>query len=86
MWLIYLYVIGCLVSWYLAAGMFFAEEQGSFPIIADKRRREQLGFAVALGFLSSLFWPLTLPMAWCLTGFAQHGVWRVKRKRTGSDS
>lgn len=71
------YACCALVSWYYIAGMYFAEEQGSFPSIAREIRRSTYGVSVAIGFLYALLWPVGLPLAWCLTGFAEHGIWRA---------
>ena len=72
-----LYVCGALVSWYVIAGMYFAEEQGSFPSIARDIPRSSYGYSVVIGCLYALMWPVGLPLAWCLTGFAQYGMWRA---------
>lgn len=77
--LIAIYAAGCWVSWYLIAGMFFAQTQGKFPSRAAENYREDLGFSVVIGFIYSLFWPLGLPMAWCFSGFAEHGVWKTRK-------
>lgn len=76
--LLMLYVIGYVVSAYLVTGMAFSYFQGEYQ--APKRRREDLGFALILGVLLNVAWPLTLPLVWLMTGFAKHGVWSKTQK------
>lgn len=77
--LILAYIAGFLISWFLMAGMFFAEDQGvATATIAAEFRRRDLGSAIALGLIYAFWWPLTLPLAWLSTGFAEYGVWIVR--------
>ena len=75
------YVFVGLISWCLVAGMFFSSQQaiaakycGRLGVLKD--RRSNAGLSIALGTLFGAAWPIGLPLAWCLTGFAEHGVWR----------
>lgn len=77
MWIV-LYLSVGLVAWPFAVGMFFHDAQGRRPTIAAKTLRTDIGFAVAVGFLYSMLWPVLLPLAYCLTGFAEHGILRQK--------
>ena len=61
----------------LSVGWTFAYCQGKFPTIAEDNWREDLGFAVAFGFLG----PIAAFLAFVGGGFAEHG-WRLWRKKT----
>lgn len=75
-----LYVVGYLVSAVGIAGMFYAHDRGEFPTLdSPVHVREALGMSIMLGAFYALIWPIGLPVAWLLTGFAYHGVWIVKR-------
>ncbi len=76
------YIIGFLVSWYLVAAMMFCYSQGRFPTIAAQSVREDLGLSIAMGLLYSVFWPIGLPVAYLITGFAEFGI----RRKTLADS
>lgn len=77
------YVVGALVSWPLCSGMFYHDVQaislrhydGVHELKwAAESRRQNLGFAVVIGAFYAVVWPVALPAAWCLSGFAEHGV------------
>jgi len=75
-----LYLIGAVLSWICITGWLFADQQGDYPTFGNKQARYDLGNSTALGFFYALFWPLGLPLAYCVTGFAQHG-WRLKGRQ-----
>jgi hypothetical protein len=70
------YVVGALVSWYLAAGMLFSQAQAKFLESANENFREDAGMAIVVGFFAAVAWPLGLPIMYCFTGFAEHGIWK----------
>lgn len=72
-----IYVVGFLVAWYLNSGMLFSSAQGQFKMIAAKYRREDAGLAIVLGCVAAFIWPIGTPLAFCMTGFAEYGVWRI---------
>jgi hypothetical protein len=76
-WPLALYGICLLISWVVCARLLYLDDMGfdkSIGLATNRiRRRQNLGMAVALSFLLALFWPLGLPMAICITGFAKHG-------------
>lgn len=65
------YIAMALVSWYLCAGMMFSAAQS----ISPRYRRQDMGMSIAAGAIYGAVWPLGLPMAWLVTGFAEHGIW-----------
>lgn len=80
--LLIVYVMcGVAIAWPLLALMFFREEQGRFPHIASRDRREDAGFAIAIGACYALIWPIGLPLGWCLTGFAYFGIVRQRHRK-----
>jgi hypothetical protein len=76
--MILLYVVVGLIAWWFNAGMMFAQFQGVAPTLAKEDRRENLGVAILLGGLFAFIWPIGVPITWLVTGFAEHGIWRVK--------
>ena len=73
-------IIFLLLSWlicgFLAAGTAYAFFQGSYPEFAEKDRRDDLGIAIFLGLF---FGPLALVVIFFFSGFAKHGVWKVRK-------
>jgi predicted exporter len=71
-------VIIAAVAWLacavFAAGLFFADSQASFPQLAAKYRRKDLGWALGLSLLAG---PVALVIAVFDTGFGEHG-WRLR--------
>lgn len=65
----------------LAGLMLFRHAQGSFPEIAEETRRSDMGLSCLFGLASGMIWPLLLPAVFCLTGFAEHGIFRQKAAR-----
>lgn len=62
-------------AWWLNAGMLFAMAQSMWPKYAAQVRREDLGMSLFVGAMTAAVWPIGTPMIWCMTGFAEHGVW-----------
>lgn len=74
-----LYLAGALISWFLIAGMLFSDYQAVWdPSQAAKYRRQDAGASIVIGAFASVAWPAGLPAMYCMTGFAEHGIWRVK--------
>ncbi len=73
------YVMAYIVSVVLATGWDVAYQQHTWPTIADKRYRTQLGSALIMNVVFQVGWPIFLPTAYCVTGFAEHG-WQITRK------
>lgn len=69
--------IAVLVAWPLNTGMFFHAVVATHP---ERDARRTLGTAVVYGAAFSLAWPIQVPMAYCLTGFAEDGVFEQREK------
>lgn len=63
------YILAALASWIIVSGWLFAD----LRTIGPSNCRERAGVAVMLGGLSSGMWPVGLPAAYLITGFAEHG-------------
>lgn len=68
-----IYLLVALLSWIMIALMLFHNSQAAF---IDPR--SNAGIAMALGFIYAVIWPIGLPFVYCMTGFAEHGIWRQK--------
>lgn len=79
----WVYAFGFGVSWYLISGMIYSRFQFRYTIIAKKLRREDKGFAIVVGSLYALIWPIGLPAVWGLTGFAEFGIWKTFKDEKG---
>lgn len=75
------YVLICIVSAVLVSGWFMADVGSiwSKKEWADEHYRRDLGYSVALGSAYAAVWPIGVPIAFCITGFAEHG-WTISRK------
>jgi hypothetical protein len=86
-----LYALGGVLSAYLAGGMFFSESMHRWASAdpeygqkwARSHRREVLGWSILVGSMYGLAWPMALPAAWLMTGFAEHGLWNDHIDRRG---
>lgn len=69
-------IIAILIAWPLNTGMFFHNSQSHLNGYhrAEMMSREHLGIAIVQGAFFSIAWPVQVPIAFCMTGFAQHGV------------
>jgi len=63
-------VAGYLLCYVITWGIDFAHFQREYPNIANKSRRQDMGFATALALLS----PVSTLMSFLFTGFAEHGL------------
>lgn len=72
--IIVVYLCGYLVSAVLIAGMDDAYSQGRYSDNARDNARRDMGDAVAEAISWGLWWPFTLPLMYCTTGFAQYGL------------
>lgn len=80
------YAVGALASWAIIAGMYFHGAQAiwlmaDYPetrALAGRYYREHLGVSIVLGCFYAAIWPIGLPAAYLLSGFAEHGIWRQK--------
>lgn len=66
-----LYTIGFLSSWITISGWMYADFQGNVP--SSQMKREDSGMSVVLGAFAAIVFPITIPMVYGLTGFAQYG-------------
>lgn len=76
---ILLYLGVALVAWYVIAGWIYSDFRALWrghPDLARKHLREDHGTSLVLGGLFAVLWPLGLPVAWAITGYAQHGCWK----------
>lgn len=80
-WFIAAYIaVAVLIAWPLNTGMFFHESRalwlssGLPDDVIEQRRLSLFSNAVVLGGFYAVLWPLATPIAFCLTGFAEHGV------------
>ena len=64
--LVVVYLLCYGVTWAMA----FAHFQREYPNIADKGRRQDMGFSTAIALLS----PVSTLMSFLFTGFAEHGL------------
>lgn len=71
--IICIWAVSAVTAW----GLFFADIQGSFPALAARQYRKDLGECAFLGALCGLMGPIGILAAFYLTGFAQYG-WRLK--------
>lgn len=72
------YVLVALVCWPVITGMLFRDTQGRWPTVAAEMRRQDLGTATMFGLFFAAVWPMGLPIMFCLTGFAEFGIFRQK--------
>lgn len=76
--LVYVLIAVC-IAWPLNVGMLFSDLQSiGGPEFRREQFREQLGVSLAAGTFFAVVWPIGVPLAWCVTGFAEHGIWRTK--------
>jgi hypothetical protein len=71
------YLLIALLAWPVNAGLLYADARMAFPGLCSCR--EDAGEAVALGLIFALVWPIGVFMIFCLTGFAEHGIWKWQR-------
>ena len=72
-----LYALMAIGSWFLISGWEYADLSAHSPDLSVEERRRDAGFASAHALLA-FAWPITVPLVYCVTGFAQHGwkpVW-----------
>lgn len=71
-----LYIVGGVGSAMLATGWHLAHIQEEY---GNQRRhyRTDLGFSVFWSIGVAVLWPVLIVVAYCLTGFAEHG-WRLR--------
>lgn len=68
------YLFGAALSIPINAGMWFADLKHDYGNdLGPHDQRRELGEAVAGGCLAAVVWPATVPMIFCMTGFAQDG-------------
>lgn len=70
---VYIYLVSVPLVWFLSYGLHFAYFQGEYPTLARECYREDVGYSIIIGFLSSISSIFGLMMAFCLTGFAKYG-------------
>lgn len=74
-----LYIAMALLVWPVITGMLFQSVQSIWRAAERvQRRREHLGVSMMFGLLFASVWPFGLLMAWLITGFAEHGVWKLR--------
>jgi len=84
MWWLALYSLLGVFSGVLIAGMDYSYFVNKYPTLdTPSRRREDLGAAVVTGALGAVLWPIFLPLEFCLTEFAYHGIWKVPAQYQG---
>ncbi len=74
-------VIWLFVAWPIMTGMgtqWYQSVYHDSEACRQKEFRQSLGISVFFMFLLSPAWPITLLAIFCITGFAEHGVWRYK--------
>lgn len=67
-----------LVAWYFISSMLYNDVQSIGSVDFSKSyRRADAGMSIMFGFVFAVLWPLGLPAAYLVTGFAEHGFfWR----------
>lgn len=73
------YILLGVGAWVLNAGMLFSAFQGEFPHdhkFNQRWRRQDAGMAIFLGGIDAVVWPVGTPVVFCMTGFAEYGIWR----------
>jgi uncharacterized membrane protein len=73
---IIIYVIVCLITWPLLTGWFYANMQYIHPHQTIHEKKCELGNGVLIGGLAALIWPITVPVYYLSSGFAQDG-WSI---------
>jgi Gpi18-like mannosyltransferase len=79
------YVIGALISAVTMTGWFFAEldyiwASNKYPEWQQKKYRKSLGKSIPMALAYSVMWPVGLPVAYSITGFAERG-WAVNPQK-----
>jgi hypothetical protein len=69
-----IWLVGIIPSLVMCSGWFYSKDMS----ISCDNPRESVGCAVVMGLLYAVLWPIGIPLAWCMTGFAEHGWWRTK--------
>ena len=72
--MIILAALGWIASGLFAAGVAFADFQGSYPKSAEEDRRQDLGFSLFWGILGG---PFAASLVIFLSSFLKHG-WKLK--------
>ena len=70
-----LYMIMAITSWFLTTGWTFALKV-SDPLFKTSELHRTSGEIAISSPIVALFWPVSLPIVYCLTGYAEHG-WRA---------
>lgn len=74
------YVACALCAWVLCAGMFYSDSASVYAGYDcrywTKAKRRSAGMSIAIGVIYGAGWPVGVPLAFLLTGFAEHGIWR----------
>lgn len=76
--LVGVYLLIAALSWPLTSGMIFSDVQSictSGPGCSELYRRKDIGFAIFTGAFMAAVWPIGLPATFCMSGFAEHGLW-----------
>lgn len=75
-----IYILCGLLSWSIVTPMMFHNLQGGHSKFERKiSYRSNLGFTMIWGFVfGGLLWPIGLPTSYCVTGFAEFGIWTQK--------
>ena len=74
-WIGWGYLVCLLVTWYVAAGLVFANLQGVWPEKAAKYQRVDFACAIIVGLLFALVWPVGFPIVWAISRQGKHGFW-----------
>lgn len=70
------FVIAIGVAWPLNTAIVFHDFQSiSTGVRIQQNQRMDLGVAMWVGFVSAVIWPIGVPMVFCVSGFAAHGIW-----------
>ena len=74
------YFLIAVLAWPIIGGMLFHDMQSSYCRQESRVEyyRSDIGLSIVVGFLFASIWPLGLSATYCLTGFAQHGVFKYK--------
>jgi hypothetical protein len=69
------------VSILLSARILYCDVQWEFP----NNQRKNASVCILFGMLMGCFGPLGVITAFLLTGFAQHGIWKIKPRKEGGE-